>query len=100
MTVELSKTLIAAGGTSTTDVTATVTDGTNPVDWDTLNVSIDGGPPIAMIDTGTSEGKYTATVNSTNTLGPVIVKATDSTPGTPVDGQTTLTQYGPATSVA
>jgi adhesin/invasin len=97
--LQLSPSLIPADSGSTI-ATATVTELGVPVNGDTVEVTVGGGPATAMTDTG-SNGIYTLTIPSTGTPGQVTVTATDTTTlllSAPSD-QKTLTQYGSPASI-
>ncbi len=106
--VTLDPASIVANGTSTSTVTATVTDGQgHPVSGDTVVIasSFSGssdaaGPTIGpVMDHG--DGTYTATITSSTRLGSATITATDTSVTPNLSGSATLRQTaGPAASVA
>jgi Bacterial Ig-like domain (group 3)/Invasin, domain 3/Bacterial Ig-like domain (group 1) len=91
--VALVPTSIAANGASTTQATATVTDGSgHALTGETVTFS---PTPVGGV-TNNHDGTYTATIKSTTTVGQVTVTATDT--GNGAHGSATLTQTvgGPA----
>ena len=93
MSVTLSPASTVADGTSTSQVTATVTDESYPIAVDQLAFA--ASDPAVKIGPVTShaDGTYTATVTSSTTVGPVTITATDGSvaPLIPT-AQGTLTQ--------
>jgi adhesin/invasin len=101
VTVQLSSPSIVANGTSTTVVTATVTDANNTgVPGDTIAFSAsDPGIQFSSPVVDNGDGTYIATLTSSTTAGSPTITATDSTAS--ISGQTTLIQTpGPATNVS
>jgi adhesin/invasin len=101
VTVQLTPSLIAANGTSTSTAVATAKDMSgNQVPGDIVTISSNDpneviNPTLAH-DNG--DGTYTATITSSTTPGSPTITANDTTAG--VSGHATLIQYGPATSVS
>ncbi len=93
VTVSLSPASIVANGTSTSTVTATVTDaqgrtlGSDKVVF-TAN---DAGDKVGGV-TANSNGTYTATITASKTAHAVTITATDSSVTPSITGQATLTQ--------
>jgi hypothetical protein len=87
---------IVADGTSTTTVTATVTDARGrPVSGDTVSFGPDASGPV----TDNGDGTYSATVTSTVVAGPRTITAADETADVRGSGQI-LQRPGEGTSLA
>jgi Invasin, domain 3/Bacterial Ig-like domain (group 3) len=98
ISVRLSPNSIAADDASTTQVVATVQDGSTPVTDDVVSfASNDGNETIGPV-TNNGDGTYSATITSaTTTAVQSTITATDSLGLT---AATTLTQHGPAASIS
>jgi hypothetical protein len=76
--VALKPTSIAANGTATTVVTATVLQGLTGINGDTVTfTSSDPGESIGPV-THAGNGKYTATITASSTVGTATIRATDT----------------------
>ena len=102
VTVSLTPPSITADGSSTSTVTATVTDlNGDPMSGDTVTIGSSGAQTVGPVTAGASPGTYQATITSTTAAGQATITATDTTAGQQPSGTTTLTQVaGPATGVA
>ena len=102
VTVSLAPSSITADGSSTSTVTATVTDlNGDPMSGDTVTIGSSGAQTVGPVTTGSSPGTYQATVTSTTAAGQATIAATDISAGGQPSGTTTLTQVaGAATGVA
>ena len=95
--VSFSQGTIAANGSSTTLVTATVQDASGtPVSGQSVTIaSSDAGDMItAPSGITSSAGTFSATLQASSSPGPATITATDTTPITAIAGQATLYQYG------
>ncbi len=101
--VALSPSSIVADGKTTSTATATVQDANgNPVGagGDSVSITTSGTQPITSI-TDKGDGRYTATITSTNRPGTLTITATDTSRTPTLSGTATLTQtVGPATNVS
>ena len=84
---------LTANGSSSTTVTATITDADgNPVSGDTVAFSSSGAQPVGPVTPGSTPGTYQATVTSTKTAGSATITATDTSVTPPITAAGTLTQ--------
>jgi hypothetical protein len=84
---------LIANGSSSTTVTATITDADgNPVSGDTVAFSSSGAQPVGPVTPGSTPGTYQATVTSTKTAGSATITATDTSVTPPITAAGTLTQ--------
>lgn len=100
VSVALSPASIVANGSSTSTVTATVTDPNgNPVSGDQVTIVSSGAQHVGPVTAGSVPGTYQATITSTTTPGSATITATDSSVAEYPSGQTTLTQHTGAPAV-
>jgi adhesin/invasin len=96
VSVKLAPASIVANGTSTTTVTATVTDATNaPVSGNAIVFSAAPGGVTFSAVTDHRNGTYTATVTGSTAIASVTITATDSSVTPNVLGQAELAQTAP-----